>query len=119
VDEPKATSLTSLTFVSSQFLVTFKVFEQVEILAVQHKISPLTNGARTRARAHTHTQTHTFMLTTLHQNCGVRQEMGRKFALQPCNILKILNMDITLNKYLNEEKGRLKLQNNDVDGDCD
>jgi hypothetical protein len=43
----KATSLTSLTCVSSQSFVTLKVFEQVEILAEQHKISPLTNGTQT------------------------------------------------------------------------
>jgi hypothetical protein len=40
----KATSLTSLTFVSSQIFVILKVFEQGEILAVQCKITPLTNG---------------------------------------------------------------------------
>jgi hypothetical protein len=40
----KASSLTSLTFVSSQIFVTLKVFEQDEILAVQYKITPLTNG---------------------------------------------------------------------------
>jgi hypothetical protein len=45
----KATSVTSLTFVSSQIFVTLKVFEQDEILAVQCKITPLTNGT------HTHT----------------------------------------------------------------
>jgi hypothetical protein len=55
----KATSLISATFVSSQIFVTLKVFEQIEILAVQCKISPLTNGARTHARTHTHTHTHT------------------------------------------------------------
>jgi hypothetical protein len=43
----KATGLTSLAFVSSQIFVTWKVFEQVEILAVQHKISRFTNGTRT------------------------------------------------------------------------
>jgi hypothetical protein len=59
------------------------------------------------------------MLTTLHQNCEVHQEKERKFALQPCNIFKILNTDITLSKSLNKGKGRLKLQNNDDDGDGD
>jgi hypothetical protein len=60
------------------------------------------------------------MLTTLHQICEVHQEKERKFALQPCNIFKILNIDITLNKLLNKEKGRLKLQNSDDDdGDGD
>jgi hypothetical protein len=57
------------------------------------------------------------MLTTLHKNCEVHQEKERTFALQPCNIFKILNIDIALNKILNKEKGRLEPPNNDGDGD--
>jgi hypothetical protein len=107
----KATSLTSLTFVWSQIFVT-KVFEQGEILAVQHKTSPLTNGI------HTHTHRHV-CVDYITSELWHTSRKGREFALQASNIFKILSIDVALNKLLNKEKGRLKLQNNDDDSDGD